>query len=179
MRSSKTIIVLIISVLVSATFIFSEEKPPRTYQFNKEGKYLTPQLGINAWTIPFGVNFEYGLKKNIGVGANAMLWLWSDGFSSHTIVDLAANAAYHFTGINVDKLDLYAGGGLGITIYSFRWKYEWLTGGGAGSSGIYITPFIGARYFFSPKMAVHLRLGGTLIGSWTGFGSTIGITFGL
>lgn len=161
--------------------IIKEEKPPAANGFNKGGKYLTLQVGINSWAIPLGVNFEYGLTKNIGIDATTMIWLWSDEFWSNTLIDLSLDAIYHFTEIKVDKLDLYAGGGLGYAIYSWRWKkgYEYFAGGSASSSGIYIRPFFGARYFFSPKTAVHLRLFGTILGSWAGFGSTLGVSFNL
>lgn len=82
--------------------------------------------------------------------------------------------------MNVQKLDAYVGAGLGYTIYSWSWKsgYEDLEGA-TGGSGLYLQTVVGGRYYISPKMAISLRLVGSLIGSWAGFGSTIGLSFNL
>lgn len=101
-------------------------------EFSKGSFYLTPQVGINTWTIPFGVNAEYAITPNIGLGATVMLWLWGEPGWSESVIAPAFEAAYHFTKLNARKLDLYAGAGLGFAAYSWKWKAG---GGGAGGTG--------------------------------------------
>jgi len=69
----------------------------------------------------------------------------------------------------VEKLDLFAGVGVGFAIVGGS--------GITGSSGLSINPFIAARYWFSEKMGVSLRANIGLIGDWTGVGSMLGIVF--
>jgi len=192
-KALRSVLVLVIFILTFGIHLFSsssiiqnsaevkeEKSQSAVIKFSKNDKYLTPQVGINTWAIPFGVNFEYGLKKNIGIGVTTMMWTWGSEYWSNTLIDISAEAAYHFTEIKVDKLDLYVGGGLGFAIYSWHWKsgYEWLMEGGSGSSGIFLKPIVGARYYISEKIAIHLRLIGTVL-NWAGFGSTLGVGFKL
>lgn len=148
--------------------------------FNEGNFYFSPQVGVNSWTIPFGIHLEYGYKENIGVGSSILLWLWSCECWSNTLICLSGEMTYHFTQLKVDKLDLYAGGGLGFAIYSWRWKpgYEMMGEGGSGHSGILLHGLIGARYYLSPRTAVHVRILGSLL-NWAGAGGTLGISFNL
>lgn len=61
----------------------------------------------------------------------------------------------------VDKLDTYAG--VLLAYHSVSWKEtgDWagFTGYGGGSSGVYFSGFIGARYYFTESLAVMLELG--------------------
>jgi hypothetical protein len=170
MQLKKVLLVLAVLVIGSSlVFSAAPRRPVRKAQqleFEKGGMYLTPQIGLNSYAIPFGATFELAVTENIGVGATLMAWIWSEG----TLIVPEADAAYHFTQLNVEKLDAYAGVGVGFAIWSAK-------GGYSGSSGIYIDPFLGGRYWFSPKMAVNLRLNIGLIGDWTGVGGLLGITF--
>lgn len=147
-------------------------------EFSKGSFYLTPQVGINTWTIPFGVNAEYAITPNIGLGATVMLWLWGEPGWSESVIAPAFEAAYHFTKLNARKLDLYAGAGLGFAAYSWKWKAGGGGAGGTGSSGLFVQPFVAVRYYFSRTVAGNLKLGG-LLGTWGSFGGTIGVTFNL
>jgi len=68
----KTIYVTILFLLISSTFVFSQDK-----EFYKGTQIISPIIGLNSYTIPFGANFEYGITDNIGIGGTAMTWLWS------------------------------------------------------------------------------------------------------
>ncbi|MBN1939548.1 MAG: outer membrane beta-barrel protein [Candidatus Aminicenantes bacterium] len=168
-------------VVVSVLVLLAGAATAGTKEFWKGGIYVTPQFGINSWggSIPFGVNVEYGLTENIGIGGSAMFNFWSDEWWSETLINLAAEAAYHFTKIPTDKLDLYAGAGLGYSIYSWKYKsgYSGWDDSGSGSSGLYLQLIAGVRYFVSPKIAVSLRAIGSLIGHWAGVGGALGATF--
>lgn len=166
-------------VVVLALAVFAATATAGTKEFWKGGIYITPQFGINSWggSIPFGVNGEFALTENIGLGGSVMLNLWSETYWTSTLINFNADVAYHFTKVNAEKFDLYAGGGLGYSVYSYKYKSGFEDYGGVGSSSIYIPIFVGARYYFNPKMAVSLRLVGSLTGSWSGFGGVLGVTF--
>lgn len=152
-----------------------------TSEFGKGSFLLTPQVGLNSYTIPFGLSAEYGITPNIGVGATAMFMLWSDQYWTNTVIGLSADAAYHFTQLDVEKLDVFAGASLGFTIYSWSWKSgydDWLDGS-TGSSGLYLSPFVAGRYFFTPKIAACLKAYFSIVGSWSGVGGILGVTIKL
>jgi hypothetical protein len=109
----------------------------------------------------FGASFEYAMTENIGIGATLMAWFGS----GYSVFMPSAEAAYHFTMLEVDKLDLFAGVGVGFAI----------AGSGGGTSGISINPFIAVRYWFSEKLGVSFRSNIGLIGDWTGVFSMLGV----
>jgi hypothetical protein len=160
-------VVLAVSGLASAT----------DKEFSMGHFYLTPQVGFASWGgMPFGVNAEYAISENIGVGGTVMAQFWSYGWGTASWVTLAANANYHFIKLPADKLDLYAGAELGYGIYSFSYASGW-DAGSTGSSGLSLAAVVGARYFFSPKIAVSVRFASPFLGSYTGFGGAVGVTF--
>ncbi len=162
------VVVLALSGLASAT----------TKEFSMGHFYLTPQIGFASWggSIPFGVNAEYAITDNIGVGGTVMAQFWSDTWGSVSWITVFAEANYHFIKLRADKLDLYAGAGLGYGIYSVSYASGFITGG-TGSSGLILQPIVGARYYFSPKMAGSLRITTPFLGGFTGFGAAVGVTF--
>ena len=171
----KSLVIGVLALAVLSSPILASQK-----EFKLRDKFITPQLGLNDWTIPFGVNFEYAYTKNIGLGGTGMVWMWSNEYLKESIIWLSADVAYHFTKVKAEKLDLYGGGYLGFAIYSFSWKDEELEDDDdVGSSNLTLGPFIGARYYFNPKMAVNVRIDGSLIGHWASLGATVGLTFKL
>jgi hypothetical protein len=149
-------------------------------EFSKGNFFLTPQVGFASWggSIPFGVNAEYAISENIGVGGTAMAQFWSDTWGSVSWIMLSAEANYHFIKLNASKFDLYVGAGLGYGIYSVSYGAGFMTGG-TGSSGLILEPIVGGRYYLSPKIALSLRLVGSVLGGYSGFGATAGVTFKL
>ncbi|TFG80917.1 MAG: hypothetical protein E4H23_00805 [Chrysiogenales bacterium] len=168
MKLSKIMLVLVVMIVGSSLLLSAAPKRGKKYAeltFNKGDLFVTPQIGLYSGSIPFGASVEYAIAENIGVGATLMMWFGS-GFS---VFMPSADAAYHFTMLNVEKLDLFAGVGVGFAIVGGS--------GITGSSGLSINPFIAARYWFSEKMGVSLRANIGLIGDWTGVGSMLGIVF--
>ncbi len=137
-------------------------------EFEKGGKYVTPQLGINSWAVPFGASFEYGVTDNIGVGGTLMMWFWSGA----SVFLPAVEAGYHFTSLGVDKLDLFGGAGLGMAIYNAG-------GGFSGTTGLYLYPFVAGRYYFTDNIGASLRVNIGIIGDWTGVQSMLGVVIRL
>jgi hypothetical protein len=164
---------------VLALLILSGAALAGTNEFSKGSFFITPQVGINAWAVPFGVNAEYAITPNIGIGGTVMVWLWGDTWYSYSIISPSVEGVYHFTQLKLDKIDLFAGAALGYTIYSFSTKEDIGFTGSLGSSGLDLGLVLGGRYFFSDKIAVSLRSSGSFIGGWAGFGGALGVTIRL
>jgi hypothetical protein len=172
-------LVLLLSVSLLSAATYKKKAPIRhktiktfvketTATFAKGDMFVTPQIGFNSWALPFGVNFEYAVTENIGIGGTVTAYFWSGA----SVIIPSVNAAYHFTMLEVEKLDLFAGAEVGFAIYNAG---EGIT----GSSGIYISPFVAGRYWFSKKMGVSARLNIGLIGDWAGAGGMFGVVFKL
>ena len=167
MKFYKIPVLLLVAIFISSMTLAAAPRGRKNtrLQFHKGDKFLTPQIGLNSYAVPFGANFEAAITENIGVGGTVMMWIWSHG----TIIMPSVDGAYHFTKLGVDKLDLFAGASLGFAIFSAK-------GGYGGSSGLYLSPFVAGRYWFFEKMAVSLRLNFSVIGDWTGVGGLLGVT---
>lgn len=150
-------------------------------EFRKGVTYLTPQVGVNTWTVPFGVNVEHAITPNIGIGGTGLLWLFTRADYDYSIVTLYGDVAYHFTKLNARNLDLYAGGGLGFHVVSKTRKNDIFEPGEhrGGASGLFLLPFVGLRYYLSPKVALSFRLNVGIFGDWSGVDGLIGVTFRL
>jgi hypothetical protein len=157
-----TLVILLSASLLSAAYYKKPVKKSNTgLSFVKGSKYVTAQIGLYSGVIPFGANFELAMTENIGVGATMMVW-FGDGI---TVFMPSVEAAYHFTMLEVDKLDLYAGAGIGFAVAS-----------GGGTSGLALTPFIAARYWFSDNLGISLKENFGLTG-YTGAFSMLGVVF--
>ena len=168
MKLNKVFVVLLAIILCMSLALTAAPKSKKKYaklEFNKGEMYLTPQIGLYSGEIPFGAAFEYAMTENIGIGGTLMMWFGS-GF--HVFMP-SVEAGYHFTMLEVEKLDLFAGAAIGFAIVGGN--------GVSGSSGLSINPFIAGRYWFSEKLGVSLKVNIGLIGDWTGVGSMLGVVF--
>ena len=166
------------AIVLAVLFVSSLSLAQTTGLFNKGGLYITPQIGLNGLSFPFGASVEYGLTENIGIGGTVTYWGWNETYWKSSVIVISAEALYHLTKINVNKLDLYGGAGLGYGIYSVSYKSGYGDSfSSSGSSGLDLGIIVGGRYYFSPKMAVSLRIMNSLIGSWSTFGAAVGVTF--
>jgi hypothetical protein len=164
----KIVLVLLVLFVCSSLVLSAAPRRGKKYanlEFEKGNKFLTAQVGLYSDAIPFGANFEYALTENIGVGATFMMWF---GSGYHVFMP-SVDAAYHFTMLKVEKLDLFAGAGLGFAIVGGN--------GISGSSGLALSPFVAGRYWFSEKLGASLRVNIGLIGDWTGVSSMLGVVF--
>jgi hypothetical protein len=75
---------------------------------------------------------------------------------------LGVRSAYHYNGLNVDKLDLYGGVMLSYNILSYSYTdnsgYS-VSGNASYGSTAGLSLYVGARYFFSDHIAVLAELG--------------------
>jgi hypothetical protein len=171
---SRVIIVLFIVLMVSS--VFAGEK-----EFRKGQLFLTPQAAYYYYAPNLGVSVEYAVTENIGIGGSFMLASWSaeafDVKISESLITPSLEAYYHFKKIAAKKLDLFAGLSVGYSIYSYSWDIsgiEWID---AGSSGLYLSPILGIRYYLTSKLAISLRSHYSALGDWSGMGGELGLSF--
>lgn len=97
--------------------------------------------------------FKYGFIDN---GGTVESYKWN-----YTII--GARGAYHFTGIDVENLDLYAGVMIAYDNLNFSYTNSAgvTTGYNVGSynSGLGVSVFAGARYYFAGNLGVFGELG--------------------
>jgi len=171
---SRFIFVLCILSLVTSVFAGEQE-------FSKGKLFLTPQFAYYSYAPNLGLSVEYAVTDNIGIGGSCMFAFWSDEFLdvkiSETLITPSAEAYYHFTNIQAEKLDFFAGLSVGYSIFSWSWDIGDTTWSDAGSSGLFLSPILGARYYLSKKLALCLKGHYSVLGSWTGIGGEIGLTF--
>jgi hypothetical protein len=178
-RSVKFLALIGVCIIGLVSVAFAEESS----KFRQGNILLTPQFGYNSYSPAFGASFELGLTDNIGIGGSLMFGFWSDNIMStklsQTIINPSLDAYYHFNRLNWANTDLFIGLSLGYSIYSWSAENDWFEWEDSGSSGLYLSPIIGIRYYFSPKLILCAKSRYSAIGSFTGIGGELGITFKL
>jgi hypothetical protein len=86
---------------------------------------------------------------------------WSEKWN-YTIVGV--RSAYHYTGLDNEKFDVYGGIMLSANIVSYKYKNNSGYSNGYASAGNYnsgagFTGFVGGRYYFSDHIAAMAELG--------------------
>lgn len=151
--------------------------------FNRGDIFVTPQFGYNSYSPVFGVGIEYGITENIGIGGSLMVGFWSEKILttkfSQTLINPSLDAYYHFSPATGKRTDFFIGLSLGYSIFSWSAESDYIEWEDSGSSGLYLSPVIGLRYFFSPKLILSAKSRYSAIGSFSGIGGEIGITFKL
>ncbi len=149
----------------SAFFLFSTGAMA---QFKKGDNLLNVGIGVNSYYsggIPLSVSYEKGVTEDISVGGSL------DYLSHHygvfgadyrfTALYIGARGSYHFNrllNLRNDKVDIYAGVGLGYR--SFSWSnYNGISLGNTYGSGLFLGIYAGGRYYFSKKVGGFLELG--------------------
>jgi len=171
----KKLLIGFMIVMVFAVSGFCGEK-----EFAKGSMFIIPQVLLDEFATQFGASVEYGLTENIGIGATIFYGSWSEdllgwGKISQTLISPSVDAAYHFTKLAVKNLDVFAGAGIGFSIYSWSWDDVMMRGlDETGTTSLALTPFLGARYFFSDKIAVNLKFNYGALGDYGGFAGVIG-----
>lgn len=168
----KKLLGLVFAVLILASGILAGPG-----EFRYRSFYLTPEVGVNRWTVPFGLSAEWAISPYVGMGGTGMIWIFSSGGYDYSNVTLCWDVAYHFTMLNARDLDLYAGGGLGFVAVSKKRQSDFF--GEGHTSGLFLFPFLGLRYYVSPTVALSLRLQFGFIGDWPGGEALVGVTFRL
>lgn len=169
---------LVITFLVVLPLEFAIAEPGVYMKKGDIDVGATIGLGTIWGGFPIGAQVEYGVERNIGVGAYVGHWAYSSGCGNllvkiscnytfhYTVIPVGMQALYHFNEIlkiDIDKLDLSAGIILGYWIYSVSVTDS--SGNplngiiGATTSHLGWASFLQARYFVTPKLGLKARLG--------------------
>ena len=137
--------------------------------FKQGDKLLNAGIGLNSYYgngLPIGASFEVGITEAISVGGQVDYNSGSYGGVGYnwgyTALYFGGRGSYHLNEvfkINNDKLDTYAGIGLGFQ--SFKWSDASFGAGSAYGSGVYFNYFVGGRYMFANSVGAFLELGST------------------
>lgn len=133
-------------------------------------------LGFSNWGIPVYIGADWGIDKDITLGAEFSYRNFNDRFNNtkyrHSISGALINGNYHFNNLLdlPDEINLYAG--LNIGFYSWRYDSNYI---GQRYSGLGWGGQVGGRYFISEKVGINLEFGGGAALS----GGKIGLTFKL
>ena len=160
--------ILIIILLLSTSAIIAQGP-------NLKGQtQINFGVGFSSWGVPVYVGFDYGVHRNISLGAEVSYRGYSDNEGNsnyhHSIIGFSGNANYHFNNVlNIPSpWDVYAGLNLGFYAWNSPKDYD-----GNYNSGLGMGAQIGARYFFSDRVGVNLEFGGGNAFSGGKFGLTI------
>ncbi len=129
------------------------------YTYGTQGIGLSATYERGIWEAGPGV-----ISLGAYIGYKSFTYAGNDGGYAYSYkwnyTIIGARGAYHFTGLNVDKLDLYAGLMLSYDNLSFSANNDF-PGYTAGnySGGIELSPFVGARYYFANNLGVYGELG--------------------
>lgn len=123
--------------------------------------------GLGGASVSIGARLEHAIKTLpdlgngiLGIEAGFDYWSWSGGTGlgsySWKYIPIGVTANYHFK-LDNPKLDPFLGAGLGYQIITC--SAPGLPSGYCSNSAIYFIGRAGARYFFSPKMALYGDVG--------------------
>ncbi len=134
---------------------------------DKGTKFINLGIGVGGYSgtsgIAFGGSADFGVAPNITVGGQVAYRSFNYGYlgSNDKINYLyfAARGSYHFNeliNLSSDKVDLYAGLGLGYESVSYS---NSAYSGTSFGSGIFVPFHLGGRYFFSEKLGAFAEVG--------------------
>lgn len=124
-------------------------------QYDQGDNLLDVGLNIGVG-IGVGASYELGFHEFISAGGEFNYTSW--GRLSYKIgyTSFGARASYHFGKhfIENENLDFYGGLGIGYGMFNDSWSGLFNYG-----NGIYFSPHVGARYYFSNNMAAMAEAG--------------------
>ena len=151
--------------------------------FGKGDKALNIGIGhgttISGTTIPpITASLDFGVADRLINGNNGSISVgglvgYAGSYNDYATVHYAivgARGAFHYQ--FVDKLDTYAGLLLGYRHARVNWKSD-IINGSVGASEIALGGYLGARYFFTPKIGAFAELGYSIAYA------NVGVTFKL
>jgi hypothetical protein len=157
---------LITAVVLLLTIPFVGYSQP---YFEAGKSYFGPSIGLSflGSTPEFGLNYEYGMKMEfgtIGIGGLFRYWGYSEDYYfgkwKYTNILIGAQGNYHLKMDPGSKLDPWVGLILGYDASSV--SYDGPSGynyASPTSGGLVLNVQGGARYWFSPTIAVRASVG--------------------
>lgn len=126
-------------------------------------------VGLSQFGLPIYLGLDFGIHPDISLGIEGSYRRHTNSVYNANLLGIGGNINYHFNSlfkIKDNRWDVYAGVTLGYWIWN--WDNTFL---GANESGVGLSGQVGGRYFFSPKWAINLELGGGTLS-----GGKIGVT---
>ena len=134
---------------------------------DKGTKFINLGIGVGGYGgtsgIAFGGSADFGVAPNITVGGQIAYRSFNYGYLGNNdkinYLYFAARGSYHFNqllNLSNDKVDLYAGIGLGYESASYS---NSIYSGSSFGSGIFVPVHLGGRYFFSENVGAFAELG--------------------
>ena len=128
---------------------------------------LNVGIGVGVYSyggLPIGASFEHGFTEQISAGGFIDYLSWKNSYSSYNyswrFIYFGARVSYHFNellNLNNDKLDVYAGAGLGYSAVSTS---DNLVSGYSGySNRLFLNLHVGGRYYFSNNIGAYAEAG--------------------
>ena len=152
-------------VALGAALILNVNNAQAQEAYEKSSKTLNLGIGVNSYYsagIPLGASLEVGVTDEISAGGQFDFNSGNLGSSAwgYTAYYIGARGSYHLSevlNLNNDKLDVYAGLGLGFR--GFKWKDDSYGFGYNYNSGLNLNYFAGGRYAFNKKLGAFVELG--------------------
>lgn len=147
--------VLIVFIFFTSTAAFSQ------CPINKGQGQLNAGVGFSSWGIPLYFGFDYGVHKDITIGAELSYRSYNDNWADkkyrHSVFGISGNGNYHFNSLLQipSNWDFYAGLNIGFYIWNSSNDYY-----GSHSSGLGLGLQVGGRYYFTDKLGINLEFGG-------------------
>lgn len=136
-------------------------------QYKKGDNLLNAGIGLGVYTyggLPFGASFEHGITEDISVGGFFDYLSWKNTYSTYSyswrFMYFGARGSYHFNELlklDNDKVDVYAGIGLGYRVVST--SDNLVAGYGGYGGGLFYNVHVGGRYYFANNIAGFAELG--------------------
>lgn len=146
---------LAILIVMISSIAFAQNPLP------KGGVQLNAGAGFSSWGIPFYAGLDFGVHKDITIGAEASFRSYTDYYKdyryTHSVIGISGNANYHFNSLlNIPtNWDFYAGLNVGFHYWDSPKVYY-----GQHYSGFGIGAQVGGRYFFTERFGINLEFGG-------------------
>ena len=153
----------------SSSYRASPRRSSGGYAFDQGDHLLNLGVGLGysgyySSAFPIGATYEYGIASDISIGAQLDI-ASASYYSSYYYYNYARNrywatyvgvrGSYHFNRIlslDNDKIDLYAGIGVGYRSYSNYYDYY---------RPVFANGFVGGKFYFSDSFGAFVELGYT------------------
>lgn len=151
----KQIKLAFIILMITTSTTFAQNPTP------KGGAQFNAGVGLSSWGIPVYAGFDFGVHKDITIGAEVSFRTYDDRYKdyryNHTILGISGNINYHFNSLlNIStKWDFYAGVNVGFYYWDSPKNYY-----GQHYSGLGLGAQIGGRYYFTDRLGINLEFGG-------------------
>ena len=170
------------SLLVVAVMLFILVPFVAQSQLEVGKSVAGPTIGLSflGSAFQFGANYEYITKMDfgtVGIGGVFRYWSYSEGYFfgewKYSNILIGAQGNYHFK-IEANKWDPWVGLVLAYDGSSVSWSGPAANYSSPTSGGLFLGAQGGARYWFSPTMAVRATIG---VGSLSYGGLDLGLDF--